>query len=57
MTLYRMNRMEEDPRERMHSQNLALVEAERLDEEARIKREKTRPLKHDKLRGPYGKRK
>lgn len=32
-------------------------EAMELDEAERLKREKTRPPKHDKLRGPYGKRK
>lgn len=32
-------------------------EAERLDFEEKQKREKTRPPKHNKLRGPYGQRK
>jgi hypothetical protein len=35
----------------------AALEAERLDFEEKQKREKTRPPKHNKLRGPYGQRK
>lgn len=40
-------------RRRMIRHDLAL-EAERLDLEAKQKRDKTRPPKHNKLRGTYG---
>ncbi|WP_408601370.1 hypothetical protein [Pseudomonas sp. PLMAX] len=43
-------------RRRMIRRDLVL-EAERLDFEEKQKREKTRPPKHNKLRGPYGQRK
>lgn len=40
-----------------YAQGLALIEAERLDAEDEQKRLKTRPARHDKLRGSYGQRK
>jgi hypothetical protein len=42
---------------RMRAYRDAVLEAERLDFEAQQKREKTRPSKHNKLRGTYGQRK
>lgn len=33
------------------------MEKARIEHEAKLKREIARPPKHDKLRGPYGKRK
>lgn len=42
---------------RMRAHRDAALEAERLDFEEKQKREKTRPSKHNKLRGPYGQRK
>lgn len=43
-------------RRRLIHRDLAL-EAERLDFKEKQKRENSRPLKHNKLRGPYGQRK
>jgi hypothetical protein len=46
-----------DGQRRMMARLDAALEAERLDEEEKQKREKTRPPKHNKLRSPYGQRK
>ncbi|WP_338924315.1 hypothetical protein V0M98_32400 (plasmid) [Pseudomonas silesiensis] len=46
-----------DGQRRMRAHRDLALEAERLDFEEKQKREKTRPPKHNKLRGPYGQRK
>lgn len=47
----------EDPYERRRRERDARMEVAKAEHEEKLKREKTRPPKHDKLRGPYGKRK
>lgn len=60
MTFLRIPLNEEQEIKRV-AQNRAYIEAERLDAEAEekrvAKRNNTHPPRHDKLRGPYGKRK